>query len=50
MFIHALYSISSEAVGGPSSEVKFNLGVFFKKILLPVGDFYKQKHTHLTYY
>ena len=33
IFIHALYSISSEAVGGPSSEVKFNPGVFFKKSL-----------------
>lgn len=31
MFIHALYSISSEAAGGPSSEVKLNRGVFKKK-------------------
>lgn len=28
MFIHALYSLGSEAVRGPSSEVKLNPGVF----------------------
>lgn len=49
MFIHVLYSISSEAAGGPSSEVKLNPGVFLK-IPLPAGFFWEQKQTHLTYY
>lgn len=49
MFIHALYSISSEAAGGPSSEVKLNQGVFLE-IPLPAGFFWEQKQTHLTYY
>lgn len=42
MFIHALHSISSEAVGGPRSEVKLNTGVFLK-IPLPVGDLLETK-------
>lgn len=42
MFIHALHSISSEAVGGPSSEVKLNPGVFLK-IPPPAGDFLETK-------
>jgi hypothetical protein len=49
MFIHGLYSISLEAAGGPSSEVKLNQGVFLK-IPLPAGFSREQKQTHLTYY
>lgn len=49
MFIHVLYSINSEAAGGPSSEVKLNPGVFLKIPLL-AGFFWEQKQTHLTYY